>query len=157
MEKPKRARKRKQDTAKAVLEPPPNVVGRTTQGGKPKTPQKSENRIVPEGRRKSTPSQGIKRLGGGKAVPVRGEELQLMLPFATAEIPRIHRGAESVKAPDQSGRATREAWVDNPRASSRVSRGGTYLFGAAQLRTAARASFDAETLHPDLGFPSVPM
>jgi len=55
------------------------------------TQQKSEDCIVPEGRRKSTPTQDS---GGGKAVPVTGVDQQLLLAFATAEKPR-ERGAES--------------------------------------------------------------
>ena len=57
------------------------------------TQQKSEDRIVPKGRRKSPPSRGPEHPGGGKAVPVEGEDQQLMLEFATAESPR-QRGAE---------------------------------------------------------------
>lgn len=49
------------------------------------TQQKSENRIVPQGRRKSVQTRGVERLGGGKAVPVNQESWQLGLPFATAD------------------------------------------------------------------------
>jgi hypothetical protein len=49
------------------------------------TQQKSEDRTVPKGRRKSVPNRGTERLGGGKAVPVNQESWQLKLPFATAE------------------------------------------------------------------------
>ena len=64
--------------------------------------QKSEDRIVPEGRRKSAPTRGIERPGGGKAVPVKGEDLQLMLAFVTAENPRVSRGADSADVRDRS-------------------------------------------------------
>jgi hypothetical protein len=56
--------------------------------------QKSEDRIVPQGRRKSAPTGGFERRRGGRAVPVKGEDLQLMLSFMAAENPREKRGAE---------------------------------------------------------------
>ena len=102
MEKPKRARRRKPDTAKAVLKPSSNVVGPTTKEGRLMAQQKSEDRIVPEGRRKSVPTRGVECRGGGRAVPVKGVDRQLMLPFATAENPRTARGAEGVEGPDLS-------------------------------------------------------
>jgi len=49
------------------------------------TQQKSEDCIVPKGRRKSAPTRGAERPGGGKAVPVNQESWQLKLPFATAD------------------------------------------------------------------------
>ncbi len=49
------------------------------------TQQKSEDCIVPEGRRKAVPTRGTERPGGGKAVPVNQVSWQLVLPFATAE------------------------------------------------------------------------
>lgn len=49
------------------------------------TQQKSEDCIVPKGRRKPNRSRGGERRGVGKAVPVKGEVEQLCLPFATAE------------------------------------------------------------------------
>lgn len=49
------------------------------------TQQKSEDCTVPEGRRKSAPTRGTERLGGGKAVPVNQVSRQLRLPFATAD------------------------------------------------------------------------
>jgi RNA-directed DNA polymerase len=64
------------------------------------TQQKSEGRIVPKGRRKATPTRG---LGGGKAVPVKGEGQQLTLDFATAESSRAPRGATGACNPDLSG------------------------------------------------------
>lgn len=72
------------------------------------TQQKSENRIVPKGRRKSVPTRGAERPGGGRAVPVKGEDQQLMLAFATAENPRAYRGAEGSEALDLSGREARK-------------------------------------------------
>jgi RNA-directed DNA polymerase len=42
------------------------------------------------------------RLGGGKAVPVKEEDLQLLLTFATAESPRKLRGAGGTDAVDPS-------------------------------------------------------
>ena len=65
--------------------------------------QKSENRIVPKGRRKAVSTRGAERLGGGKAVPVNGEGMQLELPFVTAENQRVARGAERARNPDLSG------------------------------------------------------
>jgi RNA-directed DNA polymerase len=108
MEKPKRAQRRKPETAKVDLEPSDAVVGRTTRGGKPMARQKSENRIVPEGRRKSAPTRGVERPGGGRAVPVKGEDQQLTLAFATAENPRGPRGAEGAEGLDGSGREVRK-------------------------------------------------
>ncbi len=49
------------------------------------TQQKSEDRMVPQGRRKPAVTQGVERLGGGKAVPVNQESRQLGLAFTTAE------------------------------------------------------------------------
>lgn len=49
------------------------------------TRQKSEDPIVPEGRRKSSPTAHGR---GGKGVPVDQEMAQPVLPFATAENPR---------------------------------------------------------------------
>ena len=66
------------------------------------TQQKSEDCIVPQGRRKSVPTQGVERPGGGRAVPVKGEGRQLKLPFATAENPGPGPGAENVEGLDRS-------------------------------------------------------
>jgi len=70
--------------------------------------QKSENRIVPEGRRKTVPTLGVERLGGGRAVPVKGEDQQLKLSFATAENPRAARGAAGEAGVDPSAPKTRK-------------------------------------------------
>lgn len=65
------------------------------------TQQKSENRAVPEGRRKSVPTRRHEQTEGGKAVPVKEADRQFLLPFATAENPR-QRGPEGVDATDLS-------------------------------------------------------
>jgi RNA-directed DNA polymerase len=49
------------------------------------TRQKSEDCIKPQGRRKSVATQGIESLGGGEAVPVEQQPMQLGLRFETAE------------------------------------------------------------------------
>lgn len=49
------------------------------------TRQKSEDRMVPKGRRKSVPTRGDERPGGGKAIPVNEQTWQLELPLGTAE------------------------------------------------------------------------
>lgn len=70
--------------------------------------QKSEDRIVPEGRRKPVPTHGAEPCGGGKAVPVEKADPQLLLPFPTAEnsgAPEAEGGA----CPDRSGQGSQEA------------------------------------------------
>jgi RNA-directed DNA polymerase len=62
--------------------------------------QKSEDRTVPQGRRKAVPTRGDERLGGGKAIPVDEQMRQLGLPFGTAEVreataKRVDGGAEA--------------------------------------------------------------
>lgn len=47
--------------------------------------QKSEDRVVPKGRRKPSSTRGLERPGGGKAVSVDEEPKQLPLPTGTAE------------------------------------------------------------------------
>jgi len=84
------------------------------------TQQKSEDRIVPEGLRKLTSTRGFERPGGGKAVPVEGEDPQLMLRFATAENPRRTRGAEGARKPDLSGAGAYKV----PKARSKPRRAG---------------------------------
>lgn len=69
------------------------------------TQQKSEDRTVPEGPRKSAPTQSVESSGGGKAVPVNEQARQLFLPFAIAENP----GAEKVKGLVAGGGADRSA------------------------------------------------
>lgn len=84
------------------------------------TQQKSEDCVVPEDRRKSVSTRGPERPGGGKAVPVEGVDMQLMLTFATAEIPRAARGAEGTTAPGRPGKAVRKA----PKASVKPGNAG---------------------------------
>ena len=64
--------------------------------------QKSEDRIAPQGRRKSSVTRGLERSGGGRAVSVKEADQQLLLAFATAESPRKRRGAESARNTDRS-------------------------------------------------------
>lgn len=49
------------------------------------SPQKSDGRMVPQGRRKSLPTRGSKHLAGGKASTVNERVKQLGLRFGTAE------------------------------------------------------------------------
>lgn len=65
--------------------------------------QKSEDRTVPQGRRKAAPTRGFARPGGGRAVPVKGVDQQLMLTFTTAENLREARRAECGEGLDLSG------------------------------------------------------
>jgi len=81
------------------------------------TQQKSEDRTVPQGRRKSAPTRGLERPGGGRAVPVKGVDQQLMLAFATAENPRSSRRAEGVEGPNRFGPKARK--VPKARANQR--------------------------------------
>jgi group II intron reverse transcriptase/maturase len=67
--------------------------------------QKSDDRVVPEGRRKAVQTRAS---GGGKAVTVEEEARQPGLPFATAEATR-KRGAGA------KARADRSAWETAPR------------------------------------------
>jgi len=73
------------------------------------TQQKSEDRTVPQGRRKSAPTRRTERFGGGRAVPVKGEDQQLRMSFATAENPRKIRGAKGAESLDRSRRKARKA------------------------------------------------
>lgn len=66
------------------------------------TQQESEDRVVPEGRRKSSPTRGTESRGGGRAVPVKEADQRQQLLFATAENPRAARGAERVDGTDLS-------------------------------------------------------
>jgi RNA-directed DNA polymerase len=49
------------------------------------TRQKSDGRVVPDGRRKSVETRGVERREGGKATTVKQQERQLVLPLGTAE------------------------------------------------------------------------
>jgi RNA-directed DNA polymerase len=62
--------------------------------------QKSENRIVPEGRRKAVPTRGIERPAGGRAVPVDERTGQLGLFTGTAEA----QAAQAVRTDGEAGR-----------------------------------------------------
>ncbi|HEY6564267.1 MAG TPA: reverse transcriptase domain-containing protein, partial [Pirellulaceae bacterium] len=73
------------------------------------TQQKSEDRTVPEGRGNSTQTRGVEHQGGGKAIPVRGEDRQLELNFGTTENPRVERGVGRGERKDLSGRKPRTA------------------------------------------------
>ena len=84
------------------------------------TQQKSEDRVVPEGRRKSISTRGVEPPGGGKAIPVEGEDQQLKLLFATAENPRVRRGAAGARNPDLSGAGARKV----PKAKGKPRRAG---------------------------------
>lgn len=66
------------------------------------TRQKSEDRIVPDARGNSGGTHAARPGGGGKAIPVKGDEQQQLLPFATADNPRQNRGAKGQDAADQS-------------------------------------------------------
>jgi RNA-directed DNA polymerase len=48
--------------------------------------QKSEDRTVPQGRRKAVVTRRVEKRGGGKAIPVDEQTRQLGLPFGTAEV-----------------------------------------------------------------------
>lgn len=98
------------------------------------TQQKSEDRIVPDGRRKPPGTRVHERPGGGKAVPVEGVDRQLELPLATAENPRAHRGAEGGRAPDLSVAGPRKV----PQAS--VTQSGS---GPARMEEVARRLSEA--------------
>lgn len=64
------------------------------------TQQESEDRVVPQGRRKPSPTHGVEHHGGGKAVPVKEAISQQLLLFATAENPPPEGGADSDAAPN---------------------------------------------------------
>ena len=62
--------------------------------------QKSENHVVPKGRRKSVPTWLLEGVGGGKVVPVKEAEEQRRLAVVTAENPWLYRGADDMNAVD---------------------------------------------------------
>ncbi len=82
--------------------------------------QKSENRTVPQGGVTATPTRGVEPRGGGRAVPVKGEDQQLKLAFATGENPRANRGSAGVEDPDLSGSEVRKV----PKAKVKLSSTG---------------------------------
>lgn len=80
--------------------------------------QKSEKRIVPQGRGNSVPTSRVEnRGGGGKALPVKGEDRQLVLGFETAENPRPQRGADGAGDLDLSRSRAHKAPKPEPKAS----------------------------------------
>jgi RNA-directed DNA polymerase len=73
------------------------------------TRQESEDCIVPEAPGNRSITQATRRDGGGKAVPVEGEERQRKLNFVTAENPRgVGRGAEGERDGDRSPSGTQK-------------------------------------------------
>ena len=95
------------------------------------THQKSEDCDVPEGRRKPSQTRGIESPGGGKAVPVKEVDQQLLLAFATTESPRspaeptaqtprtdprvtAHEVSKAKAKQEQSSPATMEEVVGTP-------------------------------------------
>ena len=72
--------------------------------------QKSDDRVVPEGCRKTVPTRDTEQLGGGKAVTVNEQMGQLQLPFDTAESPEAQaKGADGEAALRERRAATRAA------------------------------------------------
>lgn len=78
--------------------------------------QKSEDCVVPAGHGNMVPTQGVDRSGGGRAVPVKEEGMQLMLPFATAAKVPCQRAPTAAVGDDLS---SRKAAVE-PKASSKL-------------------------------------
>jgi retron-type reverse transcriptase len=70
------------------------------------TRQKSEDRVVPKGRRKTVPTREIEKPAGGKAIPVNEQACQLNLHFETAEFP-ARAGAKRGAIIDPSMSVTR--------------------------------------------------
>lgn len=64
--------------------------------------QKSEGRVVPNARGNSGGTRRARSGGGGKAIPVKEADLQLPLPGATADNPRVARGADGRRTVDRS-------------------------------------------------------
>lgn len=64
------------------------------------TRQKSEDRVVPKGRRKAVPTRRAERSEGGKAISVNEQARQLELPFETAE----NGGAQATPLVDVAAR-----------------------------------------------------
>ena len=62
--------------------------------------QKSEDRTVPKGRRKTVVTCGVEHRGGGKAVPVNEQSRQLELRFETAEV----RAVQAARSDGVAGR-----------------------------------------------------
>lgn len=64
--------------------------------------QKSEDRVVPDARGNSGGTRRARSGGGGKAIPVKEVDLQLTLLGATADNPRVSRGANGRRTVDRS-------------------------------------------------------
>jgi RNA-directed DNA polymerase len=64
--------------------------------------QKSEDRVVPDARGNSGATHRARPGGGGKAIPVKEEDRQLTLLDATADNPRVTRGANGRRTADRS-------------------------------------------------------
>lgn len=71
--------------------------------------QESEDRTVPEAPGNRSQTRRARPFGGGRAVPVKEEERQQRLNFATAENPRKGSGAESRRDADRSTSRKHEA------------------------------------------------
>lgn len=82
--------------------------------------QESEDRTVPQGRRKPSPTGGAEPRGGGKAVPVEEADRRQPLLFATADNPRHGRGAGRTRTGDRSPVRARPA----PKAKSKRRQAG---------------------------------
>jgi len=82
--------------------------------------QESEDRTVPQGRRKPSPTGGVEPRGGGKAVPVEEVDRRQPLFFATADNPRRGRGADRTRSGDRSPARVRPA----PKAKSKRRQAG---------------------------------
>lgn len=86
------------------------AVGRRTKERRTMARQKSEDRVVPQGRPKTAETQGVQRPGGGKGVPVNEQTRQLGLRFETAENPLGRpRGVTGRAAEHRSEAARNEA------------------------------------------------
>ena len=84
-------------------------------------PQESEDRVVPQGRRKPFPTREVEPRGGGKAIPVEEADRQQLLLFATADNPPRGRGADLTKTGDRSPIKARSA----PKAKSKQRQAGS--------------------------------
>ncbi len=97
--------------------------------------QKSEDRVVPKGRRKAIPTRGDERLGGGKAVPVDERTGQLELLFGTAD----SRTARAARADGVAaeGRPSAAAYaVPKPRSKDETTPSATMEEVTKRLREA---------------------
>lgn len=80
------------------------------------TLQRKEGSAVPQGRRKTPPTRGVKHPGGGKGSPDPQQVRQLELPLATAEAPATEAdGGRATQLRVASPRAAPKARVKNRR------------------------------------------